>query len=201
MQLSKIIDSIYIKTFKKTALSAAVDPADKNDALELELISLAGDTASDVTDKILTSLKNQASVTSSQIQSKFQTFISSAKFFIQNTVAQIAVSAGLHYFKSTGTKYVKFVAVIDNRTSKQCRMLDGTVFKINDCKYTPPLHPHCRSNLEDIEGDYTGELYKDNTYDRTVLDEIDSFKNKYSISSEILNSDLVSRLKRLKISI
>ena len=44
----------------------------------------------------------------------------------------------------------EFVAVLDSRTSQQCRSLDGTTYKKGDPKLaaiTPPLHPNCRSRL------------------------------------------------------
>ena len=42
----------------------------------------------------------------------------------------------------------EFLAEIDNRTSKQCRELNGQKFKLKDAKVGvnyPPMHPHCRS--------------------------------------------------------
>lgn len=42
----------------------------------------------------------------------------------------------------------EFLAEIDNRTSQQCRGLNGQKFKLKDAKVGvnyPPMHPHCRS--------------------------------------------------------
>lgn len=38
----------------------------------------------------------------------------------------------------------KWVSTLDNRTSEQCRALDGKVFKIGEGPL-PPIHPNCRS--------------------------------------------------------
>ena len=41
-----------------------------------------------------------------------------------------------------------FVATLDNRTSTQCRSLDGTTYKLSDKNIPfPPLHPNCRSTM------------------------------------------------------
>jgi SPP1 gp7 family putative phage head morphogenesis protein len=43
-----------------------------------------------------------------------------------------------------------FLAVVDSRVSQQCRSLDKRTFKSDDpnlSKFTPPLHPNCRSAL------------------------------------------------------
>jgi SPP1 gp7 family putative phage head morphogenesis protein len=45
---------------------------------------------------------------------------------------------------------VRYSAILDTRTTPQCRLLDGKVFKLDDpalAKFTPPLHFNCRSLL------------------------------------------------------
>ena len=47
-----------------------------------------------------------------------------------------------------GIKNYRYVAVLDLRTSKICRELDGKVFPVKDRKAGvnyPPMHPYCRS--------------------------------------------------------
>lgn len=47
-------------------------------------------------------------------------------------------------------KGYEFLAVLDSRTSQQCRSLDGRKFKADDPKlgqFTPALHPNCRSSI------------------------------------------------------
>lgn len=55
-------------------------------------------------------------------------------------------------YKNAEVEYVEFSAVIDERTSTICRMMDGTVFSIDSpeaLEYKPPLHNNCRSRLID----------------------------------------------------
>jgi hypothetical protein len=45
-------------------------------------------------------------------------------------------------------KYVMFSAVMDNRTSRICRGLNGKIYDISNPSIPiPPLHPRCRSRL------------------------------------------------------
>lgn len=54
-----------------------------------------------------------------------------------------------------GVEQVVWVSVLDARTSKQCLLLDGTVFKVGDGP-RPPLHPNCRSNVAPWTGEMRG---------------------------------------------
>ena len=45
---------------------------------------------------------------------------------------------------------VRFSAILDERTSRMCRMRDGMTFRLDDPRLagnSPPLHPNCRSVL------------------------------------------------------
>ena len=44
-------------------------------------------------------------------------------------------------------KGVRFTAVLDSRTSAICAHHDGTVYDLEDTRFTPPLHWRCRSAL------------------------------------------------------
>ncbi len=64
--------------------------------------------------------------------------------------------ADLEAAKARGTKKLRFVATLDQRTSPQCREADGKLIAIEDArpgKNIPPLHPFCRSVIiDEIEG-------------------------------------------------
>ena len=47
-------------------------------------------------------------------------------------------------FDALGVTEWRFVATLDHRTSKQCAVNDGLVFKLGEGP-VPPLHPNCRS--------------------------------------------------------
>ncbi len=50
----------------------------------------------------------------------------------------------------------RFLATLDNRTSRQCSANDQLVFKKGEPMPTPPLHPACRSRLiVEIDGRFT----------------------------------------------
>lgn len=60
----------------------------------------------------------------------------------------ISNQASLNTYKDNGVKYYKFVARLDQRTSPQCRELNGKVFEVSEAiagENLPPLHPWCRS--------------------------------------------------------
>lgn len=59
---------------------------------------------------------------------------------VTNTVYEMA-------YKAAGIKKVKFVAVLDSKTSEQCRSLNGKVYDISKPYPKPPLHYNCRSKV------------------------------------------------------
>ena len=76
---------------------------------------------------------------------------------VRTSRSHISNQSYLGTYKQIGVEYVKFISVLDGRTSKLCAGLDGTVWAINDPnKRVPPLHYHCRSNLVPVSKD--GEL-------------------------------------------
>ncbi|MEW6424986.1 MAG: minor capsid protein [Bacillota bacterium] len=64
-------------------------------------------------------------------------------------------------FREHGVDYVQFSAILDKRTSVQCRTRHGLVMRLDDPRLprnTPPLHGHCRSVLKPIFSKYQPEL-------------------------------------------
>ena len=54
-------------------------------------------------------------------------------------------------FKYYGITKVQFKALIDERTTEECREMNGKVFNIDDLvlgENLPPLHYNCRSVIE-----------------------------------------------------
>ncbi|MBZ0371036.1 minor capsid protein [Acinetobacter baumannii] len=97
--------------------------------------------------------------------------LNGTKTDIERTVrtvrSHIANQAYLNSFNQIGFEYVRFVSVLDGRTSKLCASLDGAVWEINDpAKRVPPLHPNCRSILVPVEKD--GKLVGERPF---VMDE------------------------------
>ena len=79
--------------------------------------------------------------------------------------------AVIQSYIETGTNYFQFQAVIDNRTSDICRMLNGSIFPASEAQhYRPPLHYRCRSRLIALQGNTvrnTGMLYENRNF--TIL--------------------------------
>lgn len=82
-------------------------------------------------------------------QSKSQ--IESAVRTIRNSVSNITMK---DTFDALGFEYVKFVSVLDGRTTKGCALLDSTVWKKDDKAIVyPPRHFNCRSMLVGVDED------------------------------------------------
>lgn len=90
-------------------------------------------------------------------------------------------------FESLGAKYLKFVSVLDSRTSKICASLDGTIWKVGDPDIRkPPLHPHCRSILVGVDesGETIGQRPSNNGKDIKTVDSNTSFKEWFAKQDE-----------------
>lgn len=97
--------------------------------------------------------------------------LNSSRKDIERTVrtirSHVSNQAYLNSFKELDIQYIRFISVLDGRTSKLCAALDGSVWKINDpAKRIPPLHPNCRSTLVPVDKD--GQLIGQRPY---VMDE------------------------------
>lgn len=71
-------------------------------------------------------------------------------------------------FREANVDYVRFSAVMDARTSPQCRSRHGLVMAMDDPELaanTPPLHGHCRSVLTPIYSRYQGKYITAETTD------------------------------------
>jgi SPP1 gp7 family putative phage head morphogenesis protein len=84
--------------------------------------------------------------------------LNSTKIDIERTIrtlrSHISNQVYLYNFKNFNFEYVRFVSVLDGRTSKVCAAVDGSIWKLNDpTKKVPPLHPHCRSILVPVNKD------------------------------------------------
>ena len=75
------------------------------------------------------------------------------KFFgqIDNELTYLVNQERVQIFEYYGIKKVQFKALIDDRTTEQCREMNGKVIDINDLvlgENLPPLHFGCRSYIE-----------------------------------------------------
>jgi len=74
-----------------------------------------------------------------------------ARRLVRTESAYFSNQARLHAWKQHGVKKYSLLAVLDFRTSKICRRMDGKVFKVTDARVDgedgtyPPFHPFCRT--------------------------------------------------------
>ncbi len=82
-------------------------------------------------------------------QSKARRLVRTESCFMSGELtAQVMIDCGI--------KNYRYVAVLDLRTSKICRELDGKVFPVKDRKAGvnyPPMHPYCRSTTISVIDD------------------------------------------------
>ncbi len=76
-----------------------------------------------------------------------------AERLIRTETTYFVTMADLHAARQRGTKRLRFVATLDQRTSEECREHDGKIIPIGDAvpgRNIPPLHPFCRSVIIDV---------------------------------------------------
>lgn len=74
---------------------------------------------------------------------------SSAKRLVTTEASYILNESSIKVFEDEFDEY-KYNAMLDTKTSKLCRRLDGEVYKISERKAGknfPPMHPNCRSSF------------------------------------------------------
>lgn len=62
----------------------------------------------------------------------------------------IQCEASKRQFMEDGVEEYEYLAFLDERTTEECRYLDGKIFKVEDGKAgvnMPPMHPRCRSAI------------------------------------------------------
>lgn len=70
---------------------------------------------------------------------------SNISMLVRTARSHVSNQAMIDTYKVLDVEYVKFVATLDSRTSKQCASLDGEIYKSDEPHPVPPLHPNCRS--------------------------------------------------------
>lgn len=84
------------------------------------------------------------------VEDKMDAGLSNAKRLVRTEMNYVQNRAALDSIKESGMKYYRFIATLDRRTSSMCRVHDGKVYPIDECRpgeNAPPLHPNCRSTI------------------------------------------------------
>ena len=74
-----------------------------------------------------------------------------ARRLIRTEANRFHTQAKIQQWEKMGLKHVKYVAVLDNRTSDTCINLDGSIFALDELETgvkCPPMHPWCRSIIQ-----------------------------------------------------
>lgn len=72
---------------------------------------------------------------------------------VRTTRSHVANEAYVDTWIALGYEYVKFISVLDGRTSRRCASLDQTIYSIDDAYPRPPLHFNCRSVIVGVDAD------------------------------------------------
>ena len=73
---------------------------------------------------------------------------------VRTARSHVSTSTYIDTYKALGFTHIKFVSVLDGRSSFTCANLDQTMWEINSPQIRmPPLHPNCRSTLIGVDAD------------------------------------------------
>ena len=87
------------------------------------------------------------------LSNKFDISFNNAKRLINTEACWVMNEATIQSYKDNNIKEFEFVAILDSRTSKTCRSMDGKRFKVDECVIgvnCPPLHINCRSSIRAV---------------------------------------------------
>lgn len=140
--------------------------------------------------------------TNNQAKALFKKTVLKNNNTYNQTIAKTAAanttnSARLKVFNKNNIKKYQYVAILDKKTSKICKSLDGKVYNVSDKKAPrPPQHYNCRSEIAPIinenyiftEDDTFKEFSKTQKDEKKIIDENGNFKMK--------NSDIISLKER-----
>lgn len=90
-----------------------------------------------------------------------------ARRLIRTEANRFHTQAKIQQWEKMGLKHVKYVAVLDNRTSDTCERLNGLIFPLDELETgvnCPPMHPWCRSIIQA----YFGPVIEFNTTDDPI---------------------------------
>jgi|GEM_PF-1496646 len=246
-QVDKIIDDIYLQSIKYTdsqvneQLSASlrgerrkvkVSASKKPLPITEEAVKQAVGLSEEVTESITRILKDDGiylehpDTLEQRVRNLWGRQKYRARRFTRTFVADVATNTELWRYQDSGIEDLQFYAKIDEKTSDQCRMFHGTIFKVSSPearRYRPPLHFHCRSDIIPVPitqkvdpnmrfetRDFSRQMDQDfnpldgqvdiDYIEKTFVD-INYFRDEYSIDQFILDEDLEARLQKLNVKV
>jgi len=219
LQLDKLITELILQSFSYAGaqakqLTAATAPTlNPSFVLTEEAVRLSGELSKDCAESVVRMLAEDAIYYESPraLATRITDLWGNEKYraerFARTFTADVATASTVSRYRQLGIRYMEFNAEVDDKTTSQCRCLDGTIFDLEKGSvdaYRPPLHMHCRSGLiplsdSDFEEtrlfenrDFSNALENQEEVDR-AFKQIDSFNDNYRVSKLIIDKDLAAR--------
>lgn len=158
--------SFQLATFGYNVENFWLNPEAALKSLEARSVLLAGDVEADILSGVKKALLGQLhgatrSDTEAALAKLLHDNIDRAKLIITTETTYDYNRGRLSSFHANGVDYVQFSAVMDTRTSAQCRSRHGKVMRIDSpdlVNNIPPLHGRCRSVLTPLFSQYQSHL-------------------------------------------
>ncbi|MDM7919207.1 MAG: minor capsid protein, partial [Methanosarcina sp.] len=140
--------------------------------------------------------------------------------------ADVATNTSLYRFTQQGIEECQFYAKIDSKTSPQCRLMHGTIWRVDSPEvkqYKCPLHHNCRSvilpltSFSEIDDslryenrDFTKQVDQnfkvldegiDEKTMKKIFKEIDTFNEKWAVPSWVFDEDVEKRIAKLGVQV
>lgn len=112
-----------------------------------------------------------------------------ARRLIRTEANRFHTQAKIQQWEKMGLKHVKYVAVLDNRTSDTCINLDGSIFAMDELETgvnCPPMHPWCRSIIQA----YFGPVIEFHTYHDPIREVMGSMFESHPEETEKILDEL-----------
>jgi SPP1 gp7 family putative phage head morphogenesis protein len=112
-----------------------------------------------------------------------------ARRLIRTEANRFHTQAKIQQWEKMGLKHVKYVAVLDNRTSDTCERLNGLIFPLDSLETgvnCPPMHPWCRSIIQA----YFGPVIEFHTYHDPIREVMGSMFESHPEETEKVLKEL-----------
>jgi len=251
-QLDGLIDDLYLYTVDesdkliKKALKASLQRSSRKNflraseenipdeplALTEEAVKEASGLAEEITESIIRVLKDEAiyqegpDILARRVLDLWGGEKYRAVRWARTFSADVATNTSYYRYKESGIEEYQIYATIDEKTSMQCRLMHGTVFRVDSPEaklYRCPFHHHCRTTILPIANnteipdslryenrDFSQQVGQnlnpieeglDKELVKNTFKNIDTFKEKWSIPQYILDEDVEKRLIKLGVGI
>lgn len=114
-----------------------------------------------------------------------------ARRLIRTEANRFHTQAKIQQWEKMGLQHVKYVAVLDNRTSTICEDLNGSIFPLDSLETgvnCPPMHPWCRSIIQA----YFGPVIEFHTYNDPIREVMGSMFDSHPEETEKVIEELRS---------